>query len=81
MKTELNCTDRATNNPIHLWVAFPNLNLFGVCHFGEVENRGKLGLLNTPPFFTYHQIGVKTCFLYLVHDLGLLCNVFRVPIK
>ena len=54
---------RATNNLIHIWLAFPNLNYFGVCHFEKVENwRKKMGLLNTPPFFPYQQNGMKTSF-------------------
>ena len=38
----------AINNPIHLWLAFPNLNHFGVCNFEEVENRQKYDVLNRP---------------------------------
>ena len=37
---------------------FPNLIFF--CDFDEVENRQKLRILNTLPFFPYQQNGVKT---------------------
>ena len=30
---------RAHNKPIHPWRAFPSLNKFGICNFGEFKNR------------------------------------------
>ena len=32
-----------SNNRIHIWLAFPNLNNFGVSHLEEVENWNKIG--------------------------------------